>query len=183
MVEIDPGRVAALRRRFSPAVAVAQAQVTRENVNDLVSSHGCAGDVDLLSIDIDGIDYWVWDSLTACRPRVVIVEYNPFLGADRSVTIPYDSAFDRHRFDVPRFAYYGASLPALVKLGARKGFKLALVEPRGVNAFFVREDIAAGIPGLRVDGVPIAPEAVADFGPDGIFPFLDRTGLPLVEIQ
>jgi hypothetical protein len=182
MVDIDPGRAAALRRRFAPAVAVAEAQVTRENVNDLVASHGFAGDIDLLSIDIDGIDYWVWEQLSVCRPRMVIVEYNPFLGADRSVTIPYDPAFDRHRFDVPRFAYYGASLPALVKLGARKGYRLALVEPRGVNAFFVREDIAADMPALQIDGVPIAPEAVADFGPGGIYPFLDRTGLPLVDV-
>jgi hypothetical protein len=113
----------------------------------------------------------------------VIVEYNPFLGADRAVTVPYDPAFNRHRFDVPRSAYYGASLPALVKLGTRKGYRLVLVEPRGVNAFFVREDTAADVPALRVEGVPIAPEAVADFGPDGIYPFLDRAGLPLVEIH
>jgi hypothetical protein len=157
--------------------------VTRENINDLVSSHGFAGEIDLLSIDIDGIDYWVWEQLTSCRPRVVIVEYNPFLGADRSVTIPYDPEFDRHRFDVPRFAYYGASLRALVKLGARKGYRLVLVEPRGVNAFFVREDLAAAVPALDVGGVPIAPEAIADFGPGGIYPFLDRAGLALVEIQ
>lgn len=183
MVDIDAGRVATLQRRFAPAVAVAQAQVTRENVNDLVSSHGFAGDIDLLSIDIDGIDYWVWEQLTSCRPRVVIVEYNPFLGADRSVTIPYDPEFNRHRFDVPRFAYYGASLRALVKLGARKGYRLVLVEPRGVNAFFVREDIAADVPALDVGGVPIAPEAIADFGPGGIYPFLDRTGLALIEIH
>ena len=183
MVDIDPDRVARLQRRFAPAVAVAQAQVTRENVNDLIASHGLAGDIDLLSIDIDGIDYWVWEQLTACRPRVVIVEYNPFLGADRAVTVPYDPAFNRHRFDVPRSAYYGASLPALVKLGTRKGYRLVLVEPRGVNAFFVREDTAADVPALRVEGVPIAPEAVADFGPDGIYPFLDRAGLPLVEIH
>ena len=183
MVDGDADRAARLQRRFAPAVAVVQARVTRENVNDLIAAHGLAGDIDLLSIDIDGIDYWVWEQLTACRPRVVIVEYNPFLGADRAVTVPYDPAFNRHRFAVPRSAYYGASLPALVKLGTRKGYRLVLVEPRGVNAFFVRADLAADVPALRVEGVPIAPEAVADFGRDGIYPFLDRTGLPLVEIH
>ena len=183
MVDSDADRAARLQRRFAPAVAVVQARVTRENVNDVIAAHGLAGDIDLLSIDIDGIDYWVWEQLTACRPRVVIVEYNPFLGADRAVTVPYDPAFNRHRFDVPRSAYYGASLPALVKLGTRKGYRLVLVEPRGVNAFFVRADLAADVPALRVEGVPIAPEAVADFGRDGIYSFLDRTGLPLVEIH
>ena len=183
MIDIDPDRAARLQRRFAPAVAVAEARVTRENVNDLIAAHALAGDIDLLSIDIDGIDYWVWEQLTACRPRVVIVEYNPFFGADRAVTVPYDPVFNRHRFDVPRSAYYGASLPALVKLGARKAYRLVVVEPRGVNAFFVREDIAADVPALRVEAVAIAPEAVADFGPDGIYPFLDRAGLPLVEIH
>ena len=183
MLEISEARVASLRRRFAPAVCAVEARVTRENINDLVSTNGYAGDVDLLSIDIDGIDFWVWESLTACRPRVVIVEYNPFFGADRSVTVPYDPEFNRHRFDVPRFAYYGASLLALAKLGARKGYRLAMVEPRGVNAFFVREDVAADVPVLQVDTMPIAPEAVADFGPGGLFTLLDRTGLALVEIH
>ena len=182
MVEIDPGRVATLRRRFAPAVAVAEAQITCENANELIETHGFAGDVDLLSIDIDGVDYWVWDALTACRPRLVIVEYNPFLGADRSVAVPYYAQFDRHEFDVPRDAYYGASLPALVKLGARKGYRLVLVEPRGVNAFFVRDDLAHDLPAASVDGMSIAPEAVADFGADGIFSFLDRAGLALIEV-
>jgi hypothetical protein len=182
MLESDPGRIASLQRRFAPAVRVIEAKVSRENVNSLVETNGLAGDIDLLSIDIDGVDYWVWDALTACRPRLVIVEYNPFLGADRSVAIPYDSGFDRHRFEVPRDAYYGASLPALTKLGARKGYRLVLVEPRGVNAFFVRDDLASDLPAALVDRMSIAPDAVADFGPGGIFSFLDRAGLVLVDV-
>lgn len=183
MLEIDAGRAASLRRRFAPAVTIVEARVTRENINELVTTNGCAGDVDLLSIDIDGIDYWVWEHLSACRPRVVIVEYNPFFGADRAIAIPYNAQFNRHAFDVPRAAYYGASLPALVKLGARKGYRLALLEPRGVNAFFVRDDIATDLPPLSVGDVPIAPDVIADFGPGGLFPLLDRAGLALVEIQ
>jgi len=182
MIDSDPGRAASLRRRFAPAVSVVDAQVTRENVNDLIETRGLAGDVDLVSIDIDGVDYWVWEALTACRPRLVIVEYNPFLGADRAVAIPYDSRFDRHRFEVPRDAYYGASLPALVKLGARKGYRLVLVEPRGVNAFFVRDDLAHDLPAAALEGMTIAPEAVGDFGPGGVYSFLDRAGLALVDV-
>jgi hypothetical protein len=182
MIEGHPDRVATLQRRFGPAVCVVESMVTRENINALVEAHGFAGDIDLLSIDIDGIDYWVWHTLTACRPRVVIVEYNPFLGADRSVAIPYDPQFDRHQFGIPRDAYYGASLPAFVKLGASKGYRLALVEPRGVNAFFVRDDLAGDVAAMSIDSTSIAPEAVADFGPGGIFTLLDRAGLGLVEV-
>ena len=182
MIEAHPDRVATLRRRFAPAVNVVQSLVTRENINTLIESSGLGGDVDLVSIDIDGVDYWVWDNLTACRPRLVIVEYNPFLGPKRPVAIPYDPQFDRHRFDVPRDAYYGASLPAFAKLGASKGYRLVLVEPRGVNAFFVREDVAGDLPAMLVDGATIAPEAVADFGPGGIFTHLEHAGLGLVDV-
>ena len=182
MLEIEPERASRLRTRFAPAVRVVEAQVTRENVNELVTAHGLAGDIDLLSIDIDSIDYWVWEQLTACRPRIVIVEYNPLFGTDRAVTVPYDPTFDRRQFDVPRAAYYGASLPALAKLGARKGYRLVLLEPRGVNAFFVRDDLARDLPPLRVGTVPLAPDVVADFGPDGVFPVLERAGLALVDV-
>lgn len=182
MFEIDPGRVDRLQRRFAPAVRVVEAQVTRENINELVSANGFAGDIDLLSIDIDSNDYWIWEQLSVCRPRVVIVEYNPLFGTDRAVTIPYDPHFNRREFEVPRAAYYGASLQALAKLGARKGYRLALLEPRGVNAFFVREDLARDLPPLRVGDVPIAPDVVADFGPAGVFSVLDRAGLALIDV-
>ena len=182
MFEIDPGRIDRLQRRFAPAVKVVEAQVTRENINELITANGFAGDVDLLSIDIDSNDYWVWEQLSACRPRVVIVEYNPLFGTDRAVTIPYDPHFNRREFEVPRAAYYGASLQALAKLGARKGYRLALLEPRGVNAFFVREDLARDLPPLRVGDVPIAPDVVADFGPGGVFSMLDRAGLALIDV-
>ena len=182
MLEIEPERAARLRSRFAPAVRVVEAQVTRENINEIVSANGLAGDIDLLSIDIDSNDYWVWEALSVCRPRVVIVEYNPLFGTERAVTIPYDPQFNRRQFDVPRAAYYGASLQALANLGARKGYRLALLEPRGVNAFFVREDLARDLPSLRVGSMPIAPDVVADFGPEGVFPVLDRAGLALVDV-
>jgi hypothetical protein len=182
MIEAHPERAATLRRRFAPDVSVVSSMVTRENVNTIIDTHGYHGDVDLLSIDVDGIDYWVWENLTACRPRLVIVEYNPFLGADRSVAIPYDPQFDRHSVEVPRDAYYGASLPAFAKLGAGKGYRLVLVEPRGVNAFFVRDDVAGDLAPMRIDEATIAPEAVADFGPGGIFEHLEQAGLALVDV-
>jgi hypothetical protein len=183
MIEVDPDRVATLQRRFGSGVCVRQAQVTRENVNELLKEHGGDGDVDLLSIDIDGNDYWVWESLTACRPRLVIVEYNPYLGVDRPVVIPYDSQFNRHRFDVPRAAYHGASLPALMRLGERKGYRAIIVEPRGVNAFFVRNDLGEGLPSLRIGDIRPASDALMDFGPGGIFSFFERAGLPVLDIQ
>jgi len=129
-------------RRFPTVTAVA-AWVTRDNINELISSNGCAGEVDLFSLDLDGCDYWIWEAMTACSPRVVILEYNSMFGAERSVTVPYDAKFDRHNYHT---AYYGASLTALTRLSARKGYRLVAVEPSGVNAFFLRNDLAPHVP-------------------------------------
>jgi hypothetical protein len=182
MFEIDADRARTLQRRFAPGVTAVAARVTRENINDLLLESGVIGDIDLLSIDIDGSDYWVWEGLSACHPRLVIVEYNPHFGLTRSVVVPYDARFDRHEFKVPRRAYYGASLPALVRLGARKGYRLVLAEPRGVNAYFVRDDLGADLKTLGFDQVPAAVDEDGVFGPDGLLGFLDRAGLGLVEI-
>ncbi len=110
-----------------------------------MTRHGFTGDVDLLSLDVDGNDYWVWQALTACSGRVVVLEYNSMFGPDRAVTIPYDPKFNRRDH---RFCYFGASLAALTKLSASKGYRLVAVEPTGVNAFFLRDDIAPAIPAV-----------------------------------
>jgi hypothetical protein len=81
-------------------------------------------DFDLMSIDIDGNDYHVWDSLTEYQPRVVIIEFNP--------TIPNDIAFVQPR---DMAVQQGSSLLALTQLANRKGYEL--VEATGANAFFV----------------------------------------------
>lgn len=181
MFEVDADRVRVLQRRFGPAVTAVVARVTRENIDDLLRRSRATGDVDLLSIDIDGNDYWVWERLSACNPRLVIVEYNRRLGVDRPLVVPYDPDFDRHRADVPR-AYYGASLPAFVRLAARKNYRLVTIEPRGVNAFFVRNDVGADVPALTLDRAPVADNEDGSVGPGGLLGLIERKGLKLVEI-
>jgi hypothetical protein len=144
MVEGDPGKASMAGRRFPAAQAVC-AWITPESVNDLLEHHGFTGEVDLLSVDVDGNDYWVWQALTACSGRVVVLEYNSMFGPDRAVTIPYDPKFNRREH---RFCYFGASLAALTKLSASKGYRLVAVEPTGVNAFFLRNDVAPEIPAV-----------------------------------
>ena len=130
-------------RRF-PRVTAVSAWVTRDNINDLIDQNGFGGEVDLFSLDLDGNDYWIWEAMTVCSPRIVILEYNSAFGHDRSVTVPYDPQFTRHAHHT---AYYGASLLALTRLSACKGYRLVAVEPTGVNAFFLRNDLAPHIPG------------------------------------
>ena len=98
-----------------------QAFVTRENINALLQTHGPTGEIGLLSIDIDGVDYFVWEAITVVQPALVVVEYNARFGPERAVTVPYDAAFQRGAAHYSHI-YYGASLAALVGLGKRKGF-------------------------------------------------------------
>jgi hypothetical protein len=121
--------------------------VTRESVNAMLLSNGFQGEIDLLSLDLDGIDYWVWESIDSISPRVVVLEYQDMLGPDRSWTVPYSEDFSSKSYPMtdgnPNFA--GASLSAFVKLARRKGYRLVGVNRYGYNAFFVRDDLAKGL--------------------------------------
>ena len=177
MVDASEERVRHIRQRFDRARVMAVAvRVTRENVNDLLARHGLTGEIDLVSIDIDSCDYWVWEALTVASPRVVVIEYNADFGTERAVTVPDDPAFSRESTAEKR--YYGASLQALVRLGARKGYRLVLVEPTSVNAFFVRNDVGLDIAAL----VPPAQPAELSGGED-VFAACARLSLPLVDVD
>ena len=94
MVDANRASVATVKLRYAGhAVTVVKHRVTREDVNDLLTRHGFSGELDLLSLDIDGNDYWVWEALDACSPRVVVLEYNWLFGPERAVTVPYDAEF------------------------------------------------------------------------------------------
>ncbi len=125
------------------------AWITTANVNSLIEEHGFAGDIDLLSLDMDGIDYWVWQAIDSINPRVVVLEYNNLLGPDVSLTVPCKPDF-RSAAEDGHVNYYGASLPAFVKLGKQKGYRLVGCERYGFNAFFVKagigEDVLPEVP-------------------------------------
>ena len=114
--------------------------IDRGNINTLLRQNGISGDIGLLSIDIDGNDYWVWEAIDCISPRIVICEYDSLLGPDRKVTIPYDPGFERLKAHYS-FLYGGTSLAALEDLGRRKGYALVGSNSAGNNAFFVRKDL------------------------------------------
>lgn len=121
-------------------VTAVSAFITRENINDLLAANGMTGEIGLLSIDVDGNDYWVLDAISVVRPAIVIIEYNHRFGPDRAVTVPYDPEFRRDRAHYSHI-YYGASLRALCLAADRKGYAFVGCESFGVNAFFVRRDL------------------------------------------
>src|SRR5262249_24115519 len=104
-----------------------------------VSARGVPGEIDLLSLDLDGNDYWIWKALTVLRPRVVVLEFNAECGPEVAATMSYKPDY---RCDLTSNRI-GASLSAFVKLGRDKGYRLVGVQQLGFNAFFVREDIGA----------------------------------------
>jgi hypothetical protein len=112
--------------------------ITRENINTLLEDAGFGGRIGLLSIDIDGNDYWVWEALTIADPAVVIVEYNGIFGSKEAVTVPYQADFRRSKAHFSNL-YSGASLGALCVLAKRKGYVWIGCNRGGNNAYFVRE--------------------------------------------
>jgi hypothetical protein len=160
MFDVDPDAIRQARLRFAgSSVNVVESRVTRENVDELVDDAIGDTEIDVLSIDIDGNDYWILDALIHRKPRLIIVEYNATLGPDRAVTIPYDPDFEIVRGS----SYHGASLAAFALLGRRSGYRLVAVEPRGVNVFLAREDVAGSLPALTpVDAFkPLVPARLA----------------------
>ena len=118
----------------------ATAFITAENINDLIRDNGFAGEVGLLSIDIDGNDYWVWNAINCVQPDIIICEYNSRLGCERAITIPYDPKFHVSRAHYSCL-YYGASIKALTHLARKKGYALVYGNKFGSNLFFVRREL------------------------------------------
>lgn len=149
LIEADAAKAAAARRFLDRQlgdrhgqVVVEARRLAREDVDGILARLVLEREPDLLSIDVDGNDYWLWQAITSLRPRVVVVEYNAAFGPSRSLVVPYCPG-PGGSADTADEAYFGASLAALAHLGAAKGYRLVGCESQGVNAFFVRRDLAA----------------------------------------
>lgn len=124
------------------AVKALQAFLTRDELDPLISSQGVPREIDLLSLDVDGNDYWFWEALTSVSPRIACIEYNAGLGPELSWTVPYDPEFERFAKHPSGF-FHGASLKAMESLGKKKGYRLVGCDSTGTNAFFLRDEVEA----------------------------------------
>jgi hypothetical protein len=127
--------------------------VDRDNINELISKNGFTGKLGVLSIDMDGNDYWVWEAIEAAAPDIVVCEYNAVFGDIYPISIPYAPDFFRTRAHASNL-YFGASINALCLLAARKGYELVGTNRAGVNAFFVRRDMVSAIDSCIVSKEP-----------------------------
>lgn len=116
------------------------AMITRDNINDILIRSGFDHDLGVLSIDVDGIDFWLLEAINTFQPRILIVEYNSLFGGQRAISVPYDDGFARRKAHFSEL-YFGASLRAFEVLAGRKGYSLVGTTSVGLNAFFVRNDL------------------------------------------
>jgi hypothetical protein len=131
-----------------------EAWITCENIDALLAQAGFGDDLGLLSIDLNGNDYWIWEAIERVRPRIAIVEYNSLLGLE-PICVPYREDFDRTAAHFSNL-YYGSSLAALHRLAQSKGYILVGSNIWGHNAFFVRSDVAGELQGLEPEQAYVA---------------------------
>jgi hypothetical protein len=131
-----------LHRKYNPhgRVAVGHAMVLPDTVEELFDRLGVPAEFDLLSIDIDGDDYWVWNAIQRFSPKVVVIEINTHLDP-RVARVQPEGAGPWQGTD-----FYGSSLEAVRLLGIAKGYRLVHVDLTGNNAFFVRNDVPGDYP-------------------------------------
>ena len=129
--------------------------ITPKNINSLFKKYKVPKEFDLLSIDIDSLDYYVWEAISSdYMPRVVIIEYNSSIAPELSLVVENE---ENLTWDGTN--YFGASLKALRELGLSKGYTLVACDKNGVNSFFVQTSIlkSLGLSPLSYDVIYFPP--------------------------
>jgi len=146
--------------RSAPPVMRAE-WFTRDNVNHALAAAGVPDAVDVLSLDIDGNDLYLWSAMKL-RPRILICEFNNAVPSDLALTIPYRPGFSFAALPADQAMFRSASLAAFVAVGRRKGYRLVGMNALGFNAIFLRDDVLAAempeMPASALDANPAAEE-------------------------
>lgn len=155
--------------------------IKKDNINQLISQNGIDGDIGILSVDIDGNDYWIWNAIDCIQPRIVICEYNSLFGATRKVTTIYSDNFVINKAHFSGL-YWGASIGAFDYLAKQRGYSLVGSNTAGNNIFFVRDDVLGDLPTYTPEEAYVKSQFRISRDRDGNLSFLDRTeGLKVIE--
>jgi hypothetical protein len=143
-IEASQKNVAKIREGFRKTInygllSVINAFATKDNINELISSKVSDPEIDLLSVDIDGNDVHIFEAITCVKPRAVVIEYNSKFPPPMMFCMAYDESNVWHKDDC-----FGASLKYLERVFSGRGYLLVGCNIIGINAFFVREDVAQG---------------------------------------
>ena len=114
--------------------------ITKDNINTIIKKIEVPKKLGLLSLDVDGVDYWILSNLSVLEPSIVVCEYNSLFGQKKSITVPYKKNFirsDEHYSNL----YYGASIKAFIELMKKKNYFLIGTNSAGNNAFFIKKNL------------------------------------------
>ena len=162
LYEGDPEKAQAARNYFAAnrnselnQPTITNAWIAKETINDVLEDSGASGEVDLLSLDIDGNDYYVWEAISEISPRLCVLETHDIIPSNLSLTIKYDPKFYCDAsLKGPEQDYRSVSLLAMKKLCERKGYRMIGAHRHGFNVFFLRNDIANDIfPAVTVEQI------------------------------
>jgi hypothetical protein len=126
-----------------------RAMITRENINQLLTKASVPPEIDFMSIDIDGNDYWIWDAISVTSPKVVIIETHIEFGMN-NIVVPYDKDYV---YPGQQPDYHGASPVAMERLARRKGYRLVGANSYGFNTIYIREGLAPMLPSVSVESI------------------------------
>jgi hypothetical protein len=153
--------------RSAPPVMKAE-WFTRDNVNQVLGAAGVPDEVDVLSLDIDGNDLYLWSAMKM-RPRILICEFNNAVPSELALTIPYKPDFSFADLPAEQAMFRSASLAAFVAVGRRKGYRLVGMNALGFNAIFLRDDVLVAempeIPVSTLDAIPAVEEVRGQWWP------------------
>lgn len=123
--------------------------VTKDNIDEFIISEGFKDEIGLLHVDLDGNDYWIWNSIKSISPVIFIAEYNSVFGLN-PWTIEYNESFQRTKYHYSNL-YWGSSLSSLIDLSASKGYAFVGCNTAGNNAYFIRKDRLKDLPELTLE--------------------------------
>ena len=114
--------------------------ITKDNINKIIKKNNIPKKLGLLSLDIDGNDYWILKKLSSLDPSIIICEYNSIFGINKSITVPYKKNFIRSKEHYSNL-YYGASIQAFINVMKIKNYHLLGTNSAGNNAFFIKRNL------------------------------------------
>lgn len=163
--------------------------ITKDNIDGFLGSKCPKKDIDLLSIDIDGNDYWILEAINSVSAKILICEYNSLLGEQDELTVPYDPSFYRTNAHYSNL-YFGASIQAFIKLASKKGYTFLGTNSNANNAYFVRNDLASKIENKIKNKTIYRAKFRESRDRNGLLTYLNREdafneikGLPLINLK
>lgn len=115
--------------------------ITKENINNILYDNGVEGEIDILVVDMDGVDYYIWEAIDKINPRICVFEVHNVIPHNVSLTVPYSDDFDYLKQDKKLQDFRSVSPTAMNKLSEKKGYTFVGNNKHGFNVFYVRNDL------------------------------------------